>query len=42
MTPSSKLVPDYEIYSNTYLCFILLTPHRRLAVGLSVRAAWNS
>jgi len=41
-TSRGQATLDYEIYSNTYRCFILLTPHRRLAVGPSVRAAWNS
>jgi hypothetical protein len=41
-TSRGKATLDYEVYSNTYLCFVLLTPHRRLTIGPSVRAVWNS
>ena len=31
----------YDVYSNTYQCFVLLTPHHRLTIGTPVRAVWN-
>ena len=41
-TSRGKVSLDYEVYSNTYQSFVLLTPHRRLSVGTPVRAAWSS
>jgi hypothetical protein len=41
-TSRGKVNLDYEVYSNTYQCFVLLTPHRRLVIGTPVRAAWSA
>jgi IrrE N-terminal-like domain len=32
---------DYEVYSNTYFCFVLLIPHRRITSRNSARVLWN-
>ena len=32
---------DYELFSNTYLAFVLIMPHRRLVLGRQVRAEWR-
>ena len=40
-TSRGKIRLDYEVYSNTYFCFVLLLPHRRLVAGTPVRALWS-
>ncbi len=32
---------DYEVYSNTYFCFVLLIPHRRIGSRTNVRVLWS-
>jgi hypothetical protein len=39
---TGRITLNYEIYSNSYQCFVLLTPHRRIAIGTPVRAAWTA
>jgi len=41
-TSRGNVTLDYEIYSNTYQCFVLVSPHRRLTSGTPVRAAWST
>ncbi len=40
-TRRGKIRLDYEVYSNTYQCFVLLMPRRRLTSGTFVQAHWN-
>lgn len=37
-----RVTLDYEVYSNTYQCFILLAPRSRITIAASVRAAWSA